>query len=156
MAQRLVRARRKIRDADIPYRVPPAELPAERVRAVLAVLYLIFNAGYTAPSGDKLVRPDLCAEAIRLGRVLSALLAREQPQPEHPEAPGLLALMLLHHARRDARVDASGDLEQLARSRGRHGLCGVGRHACLFDRPERALGASGGGRSAPTRSRSPL
>jgi RNA polymerase sigma-70 factor (ECF subfamily) len=110
MAQRLVRAKRKIRDAGIPYAVPPAGVIAERLDALLSVLYLIFNAGYNAPLGDQLVRPDLCAEAIRLARVL-ATLAREHLAPgDAAESLGLLALMLLHHARRAARVSPEGDL----------------------------------------------
>jgi RNA polymerase sigma-70 factor, ECF subfamily len=108
MAQRLVRAKAKIRDAGIPYRVPEeAELP-ERLRAVLAVVYLIFNEGYSASSGDRLVRDDLCAEAIRLGRLLARLM------PDEPEVLGLLALMLLNQSRRAARTTAEGALVLLA------------------------------------------
>ncbi len=104
MAQRLVRAKRKIRDAGIPYAIPPADQLTGRLDGVLAVLYLIFNAGYTASLGDKLIRYDLCAEAIRLGRALVTLL------PEEPEVLGLTALMLLHDARRAARVNVQGEM----------------------------------------------
>ena len=103
MAQRLVRAKRKIRSAAIPYRVPPPELLPERTPGVLAVLYLVFNEGYAATSGP-LVRLELCDEAIRLARIVAALM------PDEPEAPGLLALMLLQHSRRETRVSASGVL----------------------------------------------
>lgn len=113
MAQRLVRAKRKIRDAGIPYRVPPAGAIAERLDAVLSVLYLIFNAGYTALLGDNLIRHDLCAEAIRLARVLTLLLAKEPSLPEDAETLGLLALMLLHDSRRKARVTPDGVLVPL-------------------------------------------
>jgi len=106
MAQRLARARSKIRNAGIPYRVPPAGQLPERLEALLAVIYLIFNEGYVSTRGDSLTRRELCAEAIRLGRVLVALL----PAPQSAEARGLLALMLLHDARRLARLDAAGGL----------------------------------------------
>src|SRR5215469_16378285 len=99
MAKRLTRAKHKIRDARIPYRVPPAHLLPERTSGVLAVLYLLFNEGYSASAGD-LMRPDLSGEAIRLGRLLAGLM------PDEPETTGLLALMLLHDARSAARLDA--------------------------------------------------
>lgn len=104
LAQRLVRAKRKIQAAGIPYRVPPAELLPERLDGVLHVLYLVFNEGYAATSGDSLIRRELSAEAIRLARIVDRLM------PGEPEVLGLLALMLLHDARREARVGAGGEL----------------------------------------------
>jgi len=106
MAQRLVRAKRKIRDAGIPYIVPQTSDMAERLDAVLTVVYLVFNEGYAATRGGPLVRTDLCAEAIRLGRLVRTLMAPQAPA----EATALVALMLLHDSRRPARLDAAGDL----------------------------------------------
>jgi RNA polymerase sigma-70 factor, ECF subfamily len=116
MAQRLVRAKRKIRDARIPYRVPDTTEIPQRIDAALKVIYLVFNEGYAATRGKPLVRADLCAEAIRLARIIRVLMAPYPPE----EATGLLALMLLHDSRRDARVDDAGDLvvlEEQDRSR---------------------------------------
>lgn len=110
MAQRLVRAKRKIRDAGIPYRVPETSLLGERVDAVLSVLYLIFNEGYASTSGSELIRRELCDEAIRLARVLATLLFQETLFSEVPEALGLLALLLLHDSRRPSRVGPEGEL----------------------------------------------
>jgi len=104
LAQRIVRAKKKILAAHIPYRVPPDDLLPERLDGVLATLYLIFNEGYTASVGDALVRRDLCAEAIRLARLVAGLM------PDEPEAAGLLALLLLQDSRRDARTGADGSL----------------------------------------------
>ncbi|MEU8172389.1 RNA polymerase sigma factor [Microbispora hainanensis] len=128
MAKRLARAKQKIRHAGIPYRVPPAHLLPERLPAVLAVLYLLFNEGYSATAGADLVRHDLADEAIRLARVLVRLM------PDEPEAAGLLALMLLHHARRAARLDEAGDLVVLEdQDRGRWDAGQIAEGVALLD-----------------------
>ena len=135
IAQRLVRAKRKIRNAGIPYRVPPRAVLPERVAAVLAVVYLLFNEGYSASDGDDLVRGALCDEAIRLCRTIAALM------PDEPEVLGLLALMMLHDSRRAARVDVHGDvvlLEDQDRTQWDHdaidaGLAALDRALALRD-----------------------
>lgn len=113
LAQRLVRAKKKIKDARIPYQVPSTQILADRIESVLLVIYLIFSEGYAASTGDALIRHELCDEAIRLCQVLDHLIKREHtdvPPPQYAEVLGLLALMLLHHSRRGARVGAMGEL----------------------------------------------
>ena len=135
MAQRLVRAKAKIRAARIPYQVPPDDALAERLEAVLVVVYLVFNEGYAASFGARLVRHELCEQAIRLGRMLVELL------PAHAEPKGLLALMLLHDSRRETRLDGSGDivlLEEQDRARWDHAQIDEG--AALADVALRAGG----------------
>jgi RNA polymerase sigma-70 factor, ECF subfamily len=133
MAQRLVRAKRKIAGAGIPYRVPPAHLLAERTAGVLAVLYLLFNEGYSATAGDSVLRQDLCAEGIRLARLLARLM------PDEPEVLGLLALMLLQDSRRGARVDDAGDLVTLEdQDRARWDRAEIGEGAAVLQAAARA------------------
>jgi RNA polymerase sigma-70 factor, ECF subfamily len=128
MAKRLVRVKRKIQDAGIPYRVPPAHQLPERLVAVLAVIYALFNEGYGASAGADLIRTGLCAEAIRLGRLLAELM------PDEPEAVGLLSLMVLHDARRPARVDAAGDLVTLEdQDRTRWDSTAIGEACAVLD-----------------------
>lgn len=138
MAQRLVRAKRKIKDTAIPFVVPPADKMGPRLGAVLHVLYLIFTEGYGAAEGDALMRPDLCDEAIRLARVTAALLARapaQVPPEAHAETLGLVALMLLHNARRRARLDERGALVLLDdQDRGRWDRAQISAGLALLDK----------------------
>jgi RNA polymerase sigma-70 factor (ECF subfamily) len=151
-AQRLVRAKRKILDARIPFEVPARELLPERLSTVLGVVYLVFNEGYASTEADGLVRTDLCSEAIRLGRLLVELL------PEEPEAQGLLALMLLHDARRATRIDAAGALVPLEeQDRGRWQRDAIAEGLATLQAAlagvAAGLPAAGGDRRAPRRGR---
>ena len=154
MAQRLVRARHKIDKAGIPYEVPEPDAWDERLSSVLAVIYLVFNEGYSATSGQQLLRADLCDEAIRLARLLMLL------RPGEPEIEGLAALMLLNHSRRAARLAKDGGfvpLELMTAGCGtrphRRGDCAVGNRA--FAGPYRRLPAAGGNQRRPCRGRQP-
>jgi RNA polymerase sigma-70 factor (ECF subfamily) len=138
LAQRLVRAKAKIKGAGIPFEVPPADRIGERLTVVLQVIYLIFSEGYAASRGESLIRHDLCEEAIRLARIIVALLARapaQAPPAAHAEALGLLALMLLHHSRRHARTDGQGTLVLLdAQDRTRWDRAQIGAGMALLDK----------------------
>lgn len=132
MAKRLTRAKHKITEARIPYRVPAAHHLGERLRAVLVVIYALFNEGYGASTGAHLIRTDLCSEAIRLGRLLAELM------PDEPEALGLLSLMLLHNSRRAARIDQHGELVTLEdQNRGRWDSAAIAEATRILDRAVR-------------------
>ena len=145
VAQRIVRAKRKIEDARIPYEVPDRSKMSERLEGVLNVIYLVFTEGYTATSGDGLIRRDLCSEAIRLGRLLRELMQPDTP----PEVTGLLALMLLHDARRDARESGDGQLILLDaqdRTRWNRSPNRRGAASCNRSTSRRNIAFCGGGR----------